>query len=620
MKKKAFLMAFLIASLLSPAAINCDGGEERIWCTIECPRGTVEVKHMLDSDWEVAKNGTKVYEGDKISTGFKSKVALVFPDNSVFVVKSLTQMTVTRFLQEKDTIETKIKLRIGNIRLKIKEDQPVKTDLKITTPNATCSVRGTTLSVDQRDSTCYVEAFDGTVEVTSNCTGETIEIHGFGNGTGQRATVYNNSDPIQVDDLADMDTSVGGDWDLDPCSPPEPIMFGWVTPLTGDLVSIRNYAFRPVLDYWVDQVNAAGGINLGGPWGQLPVEMVVKNDGSEWDQMFTLTESMISSGDYDFMLSPCSTEFIQSAVPLYNVNEYILMGAEGGCTSIMDELAYYPYFFSVLNFADHNQLPVLSNMLEAELGRTPRAYVVYIEDTDGFDYLATAQDNFEVVDDVPVPYNASELDAEQVILNAMDVLDTTPYDIFCCFACPGHVIDITNASMALGFNAPAMVFGWGANFQYFYDTFGAATEGIIGLGAWNEHSSIAANDFAADMIAMHGREYMDWWGGLYYYAGLQCFQQAIERAGTLDNTAVRTELAAAWPGSSTNPPFDTVLGDAWFTNAVGSPVGTGGGLLADECHPGEIGQWQDGTFEVVGGEGSTAGFIFPMTDQWEWLH
>ncbi len=111
--------------------------------TIDDFRGTVEVKEDLNKDWVKAQKGMKLKEGAKVSTGFRSKVSLLFTDNSVFVVKSLTQMTITRFLQEKDTIETKIKLRIGNIRLKVKEDQPVKTDLKVTTPNATCSVRGT---------------------------------------------------------------------------------------------------------------------------------------------------------------------------------------------------------------------------------------------------------------------------------------------------------------------------------------------------------------------------------------------------------------------------------------------------------------------------------------------
>jgi hypothetical protein len=83
---------------------------------------------------------------------------------------------------------------------------------------------------------------------------------------------------------------------------------------------------------------------------------------------------------------------------------------------------------------------------------------------------------------------------------------------------------------------------------------------------------------------------VDWWGAAPYYAGLQCIQQAIERAGTLDNTTVRAELATA---GYTTAAFSTVLGDAYFTDADGNQVGADtGGLLAKDCYLGQIGQWQ----------------------------
>jgi hypothetical protein len=38
------------------------------------------------------------------------------------------------------------------------------------------------------------------------------------------------------------------------------------------------------------------------------------------------------------------------------------------------------------------------------------------------------------------------------------------------------------------------------------------------------------------------------------------------------------------------------MGDTYFT--MFEP---GGGILAYECHPGEIGQWQNGQIEIIGG-------------------
>jgi hypothetical protein len=76
--------------------------------------------------------------------------------------------------------------------------------------------------------------------VNSTISGETVLINGYGNGTGQRASVYNSSDPIYAENLHDMDTSPGGEWDLDQYL--EPIVggiyfpaekFGLLTPYIG---------------------------------------------------------------------------------------------------------------------------------------------------------------------------------------------------------------------------------------------------------------------------------------------------------------------------------------------------------------------------------------------------
>ena len=56
----------------------------------------------------------------------------------------------------------------------------------------------------------------------------------------------------------------------------------------------------------------------------------------------------------------------------------------------------------------------------------------------------------------------------------------------------------------------------------------------MGEGAWNYKSSPAAKEFYDKFVARYPEDILDWWGHLPYYAGLQCFEQAIEKAGTLD--------------------------------------------------------------------------------------
>src|SRR3989339_1438651 len=111
--------------------------------TIDSIEGEVEVRNFKAEKWIPAAKGMKLAEGARISTGFKSKAVLLFADNSTAVVKSLTQMTISRFIKDGNAVKTDLKLRIGTIRIKVNENQPVKTDMKISTPNSTASVRGT---------------------------------------------------------------------------------------------------------------------------------------------------------------------------------------------------------------------------------------------------------------------------------------------------------------------------------------------------------------------------------------------------------------------------------------------------------------------------------------------
>jgi len=85
----------------------------------------------------------------------------------------------------------------------------------------------------------------------------------------------------------------------------------------------------------------------------------------------------------------------------------------------------------------------------------------------------------------------------------------------------------------------------------------------------------------------------DWWGHPLYWGAYEFWKQAVEVAG-LDQTKLKDVV--------TNSHFDTILGDTFFTK----------GLMAKESHPGEVGQWQNGIFEVVGpADKATSPLVYP---------
>jgi branched-chain amino acid transport system substrate-binding protein len=376
-----------------------------------------------------------------------------------------------------------------------------------------------------------------------------------------------------------------------PAPPPkDKIRIGRAVSLTGPNAIVAKSASIPVYDMWIQEVNAKGGIYVKAYKKRLPVELITYDDESSEEKMSELLIQLIEKDKVDFVFAPCSTSYLFAAAPIANKYGYILLGAEGGALKIEQYAAALPYFFPVLNFAT-TQVPALAAMYKAAGIKT--VAIVYISELHGIEYTSVATTEFEkrgitVKMAKSVPLGVQDMSS---LLKEAKELDV---DAFVGFLYPNECILAIKQAMELGTNFKAFHLNVAANFGWFAGMFGDAAEGVTGGGAFNSKSSPGAKEFCDKFISRYGEGAVDWWGHLFYYASLQFFEQAIEKAGTLDQKKIRDVMATE--------KFDTVLGPTWFEK----------GVLAPACHPGEIGQWQKGTFEVVAPEGKlTAKFLYP---------
>jgi branched-chain amino acid transport system substrate-binding protein len=378
------------------------------------------------------------------------------------------------------------------------------------------------------------------------------------------------------------------------------IVCGMARPLSGPIAIIGDSAFRVIYDTWVPMVNDEGGIYVAEYGKKLPIELLIYDDKSDVGTMTRLTEKLILEDKVDFLWPACGTAFIFGQAPIANKYDYLHLTAEGGATTIKDALPTLPYTFVSLSFSDWYQLPVLADMLADKGAKT--AYVTYIADLHGIEYSGVAGIEFsrvgiKILGNVSLPPDLK--DFAPIILEAQK----SGADAFCCFGYPDQVMPVTGTAIALGYNPKAMIMGPGGNFGFYHTTFGPNVEGVCGFTTFARKCSPELNEVADILFSDKPEEAQDWWGHALYWGAWDYWKQAVEEAGTLDQTAVRDILATEH--------FDTVLGDTSFTT-----IGGGGGLLAKESHPGEIGQWQNGVYEVVGGgpwpnTKITAPFIYP---------
>jgi len=384
------------------------------------------------------------------------------------------------------------------------------------------------------------------------------------------------------------------------------IFIGASRPLSGPNAAIGDAALGPIMKLWQEQVNADGGIYVKEYGKKLPVEYIIYDDATDIGTMVRLTEKLILEDKVDILFSSCGTAFISAQTPIANKYGKVLLTGEGGATIMRDALYGLPYVFVSLPFSDHYQLPVFAEMCAAKGAKT--AYIITIADLHGVEYGGVAAIEFpkagiEVIANKSVPITYTDFS-----LLVKEAKAANP-DVFCIFAYPPIVLPVTGESMAIGFNPPAFIAGPGGNFGFYGVSFGGdptIVNGVSCFAAANSKTSPALADMFADLEELVGFPNLDWWGAPFYSPTVDIWKQAIEETGTLDQDAIRDYIATHH--------FDTVLGDTWF-----EMFGSGGGLMAKETHPGEIGQWQNGVVEIVGGGDwpattLTSDWIYPKPD------
>jgi len=380
------------------------------------------------------------------------------------------------------------------------------------------------------------------------------------------------------------------------------IVIGQVRSLSGPYAFYEANAFGPIRNMWVQKVNADGGIYVAEYGKKLPVEMKIYDDQSDLDTMTRLYEKLMVEDKVDFIFGPNSTAFNFAAAGVANAHGYLMMTCEGGATTIREKLDDFPMFFGVLNFSDWYQIPTLVELFK-EVGVKTVA-IAYNDDLHGIEYTETmkkeaAKAGIQIVYEQAFPYETKDFSS---IIRKVQQLDPD------CFYFPGypeHNFPLTAQLIQLKYNPRMLVMGPGTTFGAFAAAMGGEKgieagypiiEGIVGYGAWSIHSSPALAQLHEDLLKQPNftEANMDYWGHAFYQAEVEIFQQAIEKAGTLDNKKVAEVMKTEH--------FQTVLGDTWFDNQ----------LLAKECHPGEVGQWQKGFLEVIDpGPKRTAAPIYP---------
>ena len=406
-----------------------------------------------------------------------------------------------------------------------------------------------------------------------------------------------------------------------------------VRPLTGGGAIFEQTAFGPHYKMWEDLINQDGGLYVKSLDRKVPVKITVTNDDSDMEKTTQLFEQILANEKPDLILGPEGTARLFATASIVQRYGYFMVGAEGGAkmleTMFEDMKADYGQIgvFSVLSYSE-TQAPALIKLLQ-DL-KVESVYCAYINDLHGIEYWGYTEEllkktNIAIKGSEPVDEN--DVKPDVVVNNAMN----SGAQAFLGFVYPGQGIPITMTAKALGYTPDLYLLGPGLCYDFFsVFAFGDYTQdslhGIMGWGAWNEKSNDTVKKYSEDFRAywrdkgMFWRNedgspgadpgvavFQDWWGHVCYMSAMQIVQQAVENAGELDanGTLVQSTLIEY----TANNTFNTVMNPQLkFTNNI----------LMDDMYLGNVGQWQNGVFEVIDADSRrTADPIFPFPGWWQ---
>ncbi|MEQ8442674.1 MAG: amino acid ABC transporter substrate-binding protein [Alphaproteobacteria bacterium] len=328
----------------------------------------------------------------------------------------------------------------------------------------------------------------------------------------------------------------------------EPVRIGYSIANSG-LFSQAAPSQVTAYELWAEQVNAAGGLNVGGE--MRPVELVWYDDESDPVKSAQIYERLITDDNVDLLLAPWGTPHHLNVAGVVEQHGFPMVGNTAASVAIR-QVSPGNIWFPTSAIPDQIG-PALVEMLQAQ-GVQSVGIIANV--------LPFGQENLQFL----VP--ALEAAGIEIKLNESyppDINDMTPLLTQLKAQDVDAVLALTYPSDAFLYMGQAQELGIDAGYQFlligptiaaFADAFGPLADGIITLGHWSPQQSDwpRAQPFFDAYVAKYGfaPDYLD---SALAYMSCEILAQAVAVAG-LDHDALREAIS-----SNT---FDTINGPISF--------------------------------------------------------
>lgn len=374
----------------------------------------------------------------------------------------------------------------------------------------------------------------------------------------------------------------------------EVLKIGAVGPKTGPLAGGAEVTFWPNVKLWAHDVNARGGIDVGGT--KHKVEIIEYDDQTNPGETIKAVQRLATQDEADFILAPYGTGLNIASAPIFAKYGYPMVTHTAISDQIEDLSKKFPNMYFTLGGATGlagGVVEVLSGLRErGEIGS--KVAMVNVADAFGIELAEVAKPQFEaagfeIVYETSYPLGTQDLSA--VVKGAKD---SNP-DAFVAWSYPPDTFGLTAQAKIEQLGVKAFYTAVATAFPAYYGANGAAAEGVLGAGGVHADGA-AFQEYAKRHEEVTGAK-PDYWASGMAYASFQILEQAIEATDSLDKAVVADHIK--------NNTFETIMGTiSWDENNNNAKYWT-------------VGQWQDGVFKGVASTGRDGAVPVNVKAGWE---
>lgn len=357
------------------------------------------------------------------------------------------------------------------------------------------------------------------------------------------------------------------------------LKIGASAPKTGPLAGGAAVTHWPNIKLWIADVNARGGLKVGGK--NMKLELVEYDDKTSGEEAVKNIQRLATVDKVDFIVTPYSTGLNVATAPLIARYGYPHITTSAATDNVPEFVKRWPNSFWLLGTSKQLAEGVADALVKLRnsgaIGK--RVALVNVADAFGLELVAAGKPalqkaGFEIV------YEASYPLGTQDVAPIISAAKAANPDAFVAFSYPPDTFALTEQAQIQKLDVGAFYVGVGTAFPGYAARFKDNASGVMGVGGINPDSK-AIQDYRKRHKELTGAD-ADAWASATTYAGLEILGQAIERAGTTDKAAVIAEIK--------KKPFTTVIGEVNLADNVNHNVWA-------------VGQWQGGSFNGVAAKG-----------------